>query len=319
MSDLEVITDPLRAAELLRAGGLVAVPTETVYGLAAVASDPSAVARVYEVKGRPREHPLIVHIAEVEDLDIWARDIPPTARQLAEACWPGPLTLLLLRSETVPDIVTGGRDTVAIRLPANELTRTVIRFAGAIVAPSANLFGRVSPTTATHVVDDLTGALDADRDAILDGGRCPVGIESTIVDCTCDPPVILRPGGLTSEDITRLIGSLGVDPGPSRASGMLAHHYAPRTPMRLVESDEPLPSEIDQHQSGKQAIVVIDRSDDLVAYARDLYRLLREADQRGAELIIARLPAASGLGLAIRDRLGKAAASPPANHQPTTD
>ena len=282
----------------------MALPTETVYGLAARAEDPVAVRRVYEIKQRPLDHPVIVHLAEADDIDAWVAEITPSARRLIDTCWPGPLTVLLRRSTRVIDEITGGRPTVAVRVPAHPLTRRVIAGAGAVIAPSANVFGRVSPTTAEHVLDDLGDRLDPGSDLILDGGPCRVGVESTIVDCTRDPAEVLRPGGIATEEILRLLGEVGSPSGPSRASGMLAAHYAPRTRVVLVEVADTSDLGVDDER-----VVMIDRCDDLVVYARDLYALLREADRRGAETIIARLPPPAGLGLAIRDRLLKAAAS----------
>ncbi len=185
------------------------MPTETVYGLAADAENEDAVGRVFSVKGRPHDHPLIVHVASFEHLTGWVDDVPAVAALLADACWPGPLTLLLDRGHRVLDVVTGGRHTVAVRVPAHPLTTAMLEsFGGGVVAPSANRFGQVSPTRAAHVLDDLAGLLDPARDAILDGGESPVGVESTIVDCTVDPPQILRPGGISSEDIEALVGDL---------------------------------------------------------------------------------------------------------------
>lgn len=296
-----VITDPLEAVRRLRAGGLVALPTETVYGLAADTSNRAAIERVYEIKSRPRDHPLIVHIADASRLPLWAKHISPAATHLAATCWPGPLTVLVERSVRVDDAITGGRDTVGVRVPAHHLTTRVLTELEAVVAPSANLFGRVSPTTAAHVLNDLGELLDPARDAILDGGPCEVGVESTIVDCTVEPCQILRPGAITADDIERILGSMvGRTSGPSRASGMLESHYAPRHRVVVIESDD------DPARFGT-SVTVIDRCDDVVAYARDLYDLLRRADDSGSDLIVAVLPPPQGLGYAVRDRLFKAA------------
>src|SRR5215207_1152978 len=254
-SDDLLITDVDEAGRRLLAGGLVAIPTETVYGLAARADDAAAVSRVFLVKGRPAGHPLIVHLANADELDDWAIDIGDVGRVLASACWPGPLTLLLRRSGRVIDEITGGRDTVGVRVPAHPLTTTLLAVVGAVVAPSANRFGRVSPTTATHVVGDLGRHLDPERDAILDGGPSPVGVESTIVDCTVDPPQVLRPGGIAVEDIARIVGGeLAPPSGASRASGMLASHYAPSCEVRLVESAAEAGAEVHAlRESGRHA------------------------------------------------------------------
>lgn len=304
-----VTSDVDVALDRLRAGGLVAIPTETVYGLAADAEQPDAVRRIFEIKRRPSDHPLIVHLADPAMLADWAATIPEPAVVLAHTCWPGPLTLLLDRSGRVPDVVTGGRGTVGIRVPAHPLTsRLLSRFGGGLAAPSANLFGRVSPTTALHVVEDLGGRLDPRRDVILDGGPCPIGVESTIVDCTVDPPQVLRPGGIASEDIEQLLGMpIDAAQGPSRASGMLASHYAPSCAVHLVPPDGDIADAIRAARQHSRSVEVLDLTDDLVRYARELYERLRAADARGVDVVVARLPAAAGLGHAIRDRLLKAA------------
>ena len=302
-----VTSDVGLAVERLRAGGLVAIPTETVYGLGADAENADAVARIFEVKDRPTGHPLIVHIVP-EWLAEWAAQVPPAAEVLASACWPGPLTMLLARSNRVPDAVTGGRDTVGLRAPAHPMTEQLLRRSQrAIAAPSANRFGRVSPTTAGHVVTDLAPYLDPARDVVLDGGPSPVGVESTIVDCTTDPPQLLRPGGIPAEDIERLLDAeLAASTGPSRAAGMLPSHYAPRAQVELV----PDRATAERRVSGLGArAVLLDHGDDLVGYARQLYAELRAADDAGAEVVVAVLPPARGLGHAIRDRLLKAAQS----------
>jgi L-threonylcarbamoyladenylate synthase len=294
------VNDVERALAVLRAGGLVAIPTETVYGLAADASNPEAVRRVFEVKGRPANHPLIVHIAGAEQLAEWAATIPASAAVLADACWPGPLTLLVQCGARVIDEVTGGLPTVGIRVPAHPLTLQLLsEFGGGLAAPSANRFGRVSPTTAAHVRADLGD----DVDFVLDGGPCPIGVESTIVDCTADPPQVLRPGGISEEEIGALLDTtLGDSAGPSRAPGMLASHYAPRARVLLVDSIAEAQSAATRHPAAE-----ILADDDLVHYAHTLFSRLREADDRGVPTVIAVLPPAVGLGHAIRDRLTKAA------------
>ena len=296
MSDID------RAVSVLRAGGLVAIPTETVYGLAADASNASAVRRVFAVKGRPADHPLIVHVGAPAQLGHWAATIPPAAAVLADACWPGPLTLLVPRAATVLDVVTGGRATVGVRVPAHPLTLELLaRFGGGLAAPSANRFGRVSPTTAGHVRSDLGD----DVDFVLDGGPCPVGVESTIVDCTVDPPQVLRPGGISSEEIESLLKmTLGAPDGPSRAPGMLESHYAPRCKVVLANSRAEAEARLDR-LAGAEILA----DDELAHYAHTLFASLRDADDRGVGTVIAVLPPASGLGHAIRDRLIKAAGS----------
>jgi L-threonylcarbamoyladenylate synthase len=308
-ADELVTTDVARAADAIRSGGLVAIPTETVYGLAADATDQAAVARIFDVKGRPGDHPLIVHLASVEQLDNWASPTPDAARVLAEAAWPGPLTVIVPRASHVLDAVTGGRDTVGLRVPAHRMALDLLERVGVgLAAPSANRFGGVSPTTADHVLRDLHDRLDPRRDVILDGGPCPIGVESTIVDCASTPPQILRTGGVPVEDIERLLaGDVTAASGPSRASGMLASHYAPRCAVRLVDDAD----DADALRAGTHGAEILDLTDDLVVYARELYARLRDADDRGVATLIAVLPPAEGLGHAIRDRLTKAAAPRP--------
>ncbi len=291
-----------RALEVLGNGGLVAIPTETVYGLAADAGQDAAVRRIFAAKGRPADHPLIVHLAAAAQLPEWSAHVPPTAALLAEACWPGPITLLVPKAEHVLPVVTGGRDTVGIRVPAHALTTELLsRFGGGLAAPSANRFGKVSPTTAQHVALDLGDRVDY----ILDGGPCPIGVESTIVDCTVNPPQVLRPGGITAEAVEAILASpLAPASGPSRAAGMLASHYAPAATVLLAASA----NEALQLASIHPGAMVLDRTDDLVAYARLLYADLRAADEQGIPTVVAVLPPAEGLGHAIRDRLTKAAA-----------
>ena len=302
-----ITRDPQRAAAVLAAGGVVAVPTETVYGLAADVTLPAAVARVFAVKGRPADHPLIVHLADPDDLDAWSEAPSPAARRLAALAWPGPLSVIVPRSTRIADVVTGGRPTVALRCPAHPLVREVIRLLGhPVAAPSANRFGRVSPTTAQHVADDLGD----DVDLILDGGPCEVGIESTIVDCTTDPVQVLRPGGLSADDIAALLERpVAPASGPVRAPGMLEVHYAPSCRVHLVDS----PSEAQQMSARLQApgrrVEKLDLQGDLVLAARGLYGWLRDADERGATDLVVTLPPAQGLGIAVRDRLSRAAAA----------
>ena len=307
----ELVTkDVERVVACIKAGGLAVVPTETVYGLAADAEQPAAVGRLFDVKGRPPTHPLIVHIGAIELLDPWVATIPPSAHVLAETCWPGPLTLLLPRSPRVADVVTGGRDTVGIRVPAHPATLDVLaRTGGGLAAPSANRYGAVSPTTVRHVLDELGDHLDPETDVILDGGPSPVGVESTIVDCSVEPPQILRPGGIPSETIAELIGApLAPASGPSRAAGMVASHYAPRARVHLVDQPGDAKAAAERLGSGGIDVRVIDGTGDLVRYARTLYAELRDADADGCTDIIAVLPPPIGLGHAIRDRLQKAAA-----------
>jgi L-threonylcarbamoyladenylate synthase len=307
-----------RAVELLRAGRLVAFPTETVYGLGADATNEAAVARVFEVKGRPADHPLIVHLAGVEALDAWAIDVPALARTLAAACWPGPLTLVVRRSTLVPDAVTGGLPTVGLRVPAHPVALDLLRaFGGGIAAPSANRFGTVSPTTARHVRDGLGDRVDL----VLDGGPSTVGVESTIVDVSGDEPAILRPGGIPREVLEAIAGvALPVrEDGDVRAPGMLAAHYAPDARLELVPpADQParaaalrdrgLTVGVLSFVPGVSAIdaTVVDLGTSEEIAARRLYAAIRELDAT-CDVILAWPPEERGLGLAIADRLRRAA------------
>ena len=309
-----------QAVEVLRAGGLVALPTETVYGLGADASNELAVRRIFAAKGRPSTHPLIVHLGDAAAADAWAREVPPGARALMAAFWPGPLTLVLRRSALASDAVTGGQDTVALRVPAHPLTLEVLRaFQGGVAAPSANRFGHVSPTTAEHVHSEL----GAEVDLVLDGGPCAVGVESTIVDLSGDAPALLRPGGLPLEDVERVLGVPVPPPAPEaevRAPGMLASHYAPRAGLVLVaQADLAREAEGRAARGAKVAVLsstalelppgvaLLPLPADATALARVLYATLREVDARGFDVAVASLPDAPGLGLAVRDRLSRAA------------
>lgn len=323
-----------KAADILRQGGLVAFPTETVYGLGANGLDERAVRRIYEAKGRPSDNPLILHISDVSEVENLVADIPANARALMECYWPGPLTLVLLRRPVVPDIVTGGLDTVAIRFPDSEVARQLIRLAGVPVAgPSANLSGRPSPTTAQAVWDDLNGRIEA----ILDAGPCQVGVESTVVDCTTPVPTLLRPGGITLERLTDTLGVVEVDPALGgvkqdvvpRSPGMKYKHYAPKAPMTLLEGEtgslvKRLRQEIDRAlASGRTVgVVVADETaallpaavkkasygsrQDTARIAANLYTALRSFDDRPVDLIFGEGISEAGLGLAVMNRLRKA-------------
>ncbi|MFD0358614.1 L-threonylcarbamoyladenylate synthase [Streptomyces sp. NPDC127110] len=318
-------TDIAAAAGVLRAGGLVALPTETVYGLGADAENADAVNRIFEVKGRPSSHPLIVHIGGAEQLDDWVEEVSPTARLLAENFWPGPLTLVLRRGRRVPLEATGGLETVAVRVPDHPVALELLAaFGGGVTAPSANRFGSVSPTTADHVSAELGEAVDC----VLDGGPCQVGVESTIVDVTGDVPSILRPGGVTREDLEAVLGFPLAVPSasPVRVPGQHPSHYAPRARVVLVEPGTVvaeaeraqeqghrvgllLPRPFDGAEVKAHAVVEVPGS--AAAYARGLYGFLRELDDRGCDLIVASLPAEEGLGLAIANRLRRAAGPRP--------
>ena len=302
------------AAERLRAGGVVAIPTETVYGLAADARNRAAVTRVFELKGRPTDHPLIVHLRSGADITDWAESVPPAAARLAATCWPGPLTMLLHRHPDVDDAVTGGLPTIGLRVPSHPIAQELLeRFGSGLAAPSANRFGKVSPTTAQHVLDDLGAYLDPDRDLILDGGPCDVGVESTIVDLTVEPPQVLRAGAISADDLRRILTADIADAsGPSRASGMLASHYAPACAVEAAEDRVRADELAERRRTDGERVEVLDRTEDLVAAASHLYADLRAADAAALDRLIVVLPPAAGLGHAIRDRLLKAAATRPA-------
>jgi L-threonylcarbamoyladenylate synthase len=310
-----------KAAALLRQGELVAFPTETVYGLGADASNPDAVANIFAAKGRPSDHPLIVHIPGVEHLDRWAREIPETAYALAQAFWPGPLTLILKRQPNVPDAVTGRQDTVGIRVPGHPLALELLKvFDGGVAAPSANRFGHISPTTAQHVHDELGNAVAM----VLDGGPCRVGIESTIVDLSGAQSRILRPGMVSAFDLGRVLGRMpgtGDESAP-RVSGSLTAHYAPNTPLTLLQPDvvifavrEALAA---NEKIGVVAPMACPLSDERIvwrhisgeapAFAHDIYALLRELDGLGLSRIVVQKPPQNENWRAINDRLQRAVA-----------
>ena len=303
----------LRAARLLRAGRLVAFPTETVYGLGADARNEGAVRAIFRAKGRPADHPVIVHVKDAAAAAAWAGAMPQGARVLAEAFWPGPLTIIVPRARGVSDIVTGGQDSVGLRVPSHPVAQALLLAFAAeggdgIAAPSANRFGRISPTTAQHVRDDL----GEDVAMIVDGGACDVGIESTIVAFTGDEPVLLRPGGIGEAELARALGASLRAPASDapRASGTLASHYAPRTPSRLVPVDA-LGTNADAAVLARTAAPARDKRwivapGDASAYAHDLYANLRALDAMGAsEILIEDIPATEDWN-AVRDRLARA-------------
>ena len=317
-----------QAIAVLRSGGLVAFPTETVYGLGADASNDAAVARVFSVKGRPTDHPLIVHLADSEQLGDWAAIVTPTARLLADAFWPGPLTLLVERSSSVSLAVTGGRSTVGLRVPDHPVARELLRaFGGGIAAPSANRFGRVSPTTAAHVV----AGLGDDVDLVLDGGACRVGVESTIVDLTAQIPVVLRTGGISIDRLEEVLGHVvevhvGAEPskGGARAPGMLEAHYAPEARIILSSENDVVDVVNSALASSTGPVgllagtVLVGLPEDVIElepagtadnYAAVLYSRLRQADRLGLSVLVCVPPPNVGLGLAVNDRLRRAAAS----------
>ncbi len=322
------LPDLTAAVRHLRAGELIAIPTETVYGLAADADNEEAVRRIFAWKGRPADHPLIVHLADAQQIDDWARDIPPTARQLAAAFWPGPLTMILRRSPRARDVVTGGLETVGLRVPAHPVTLELLRrFGGALAAPSANRFGRVSPTRAEHVRAEF-----ADRPLlVLDGGPCRVGLESTIVDLSDDHPRLLRPGAITAEQLAAIFGEpvLPARAGSPRAPGRLASHYAPQARVELVTAAQQAERLRELIAAGEKVAVLelagdeswnwpvefgsenlvsrISLGTDLDECARRLYDGLRAVDARGCRVALITLPSRGGMGAAIADRLLKAA------------
>lgn len=295
---------------------MVAFPTETVYGLGADASNPAAVARIYAAKSRPADHPVIVHLGDPGQVARWARDVPDAARRLIAQYWPGPLTLVLRRVHGVGDYLTGGQDTIGLRMPGHPIALELLRaFGGGVAAPSANKFGRISPTTAEHVRKDLGDEVDL----ILDGGPCEVGIESTIVDLSRAAPALLRPGRISTEDIA---ATLGFAPDPvgrdaPRAPGLLETHYAPRQPMRLVASSQwseairgastrlgvlALRSQPEQDSS----MMWIHAPREPLGYAHDLYANLRALDASGCEEILVEAPPSTADWAAVIDRLARA-------------
>jgi L-threonylcarbamoyladenylate synthase len=311
-----------KAIAILCAGGLVAFPTETVYGLGADASNPAAVKKIFAAKGRPQNHPLIVHLPDASHLAHWAREIPIAAHRLGERFWPGPLTLILRRAENVPDVLTGGQDTVGLRVPAHPVAHALLKeFGSGIAAPSANRFGRISPTTAEHVRAELGEQVDM----VLDGGSCDIGIESTIVDLSGSQPTLLRPGKIAASEIEEILGRPLAQPGPlsPRAPGMLSVHYAPQTPLQVVSGKALAETAHHFGAQGKRAAVLayshapiaganIDwfaAPSQVDSYARELYANLRRLDQSKYDVILVEQVPTGEAWDAVRDRLAKAAVS----------
>ena len=317
------------AARLLREGALVAIPTETVYGLGANGLDEAAVRRIFEAKGRPQDNPLILHLTGPQWLPRYCRDIPPMAYVLARKFWPGPLTMILKRSELVPDVTTAGLDTVAVRCPNHPVTLAILREAGVpVAAPSANLSGRPSCTSAQDVMEDMDGRIEG----VVDGGPCVVGVESTILDMTCEPPRLLRPGGLPVEELERLIGPIAVDRAVTgampegerpRAPGMKYRHYAPKAPVTVV-TGAPAKSaqEIKRRVGPASGVICFDEYvrmfpdqvvhpigpvDDKLIQAQRVFEALRAFDSTKVTEIYTQCPDGRGLGLAVGNRLKKAA------------
>jgi L-threonylcarbamoyladenylate synthase len=329
----DIARDPalLQAAEILRSGGLVAFPTETVYGLGANALDAAAVEKIFAAKQRPHWDPVIVHVAEVAEARQLTASWPEAVERLAEKFWPGPLTMLLPRTPAIPDVCTAGRAKAGLRLPSHAVARVLIAAAGVpVAAPSANLFGHTSPTTADHVLADLDGRIDA----VLDAGGCAVGIESTVLDPMATPPMIYRPGGVTADQIRGVLGEVAealrplsdeAPPESLESPGLGIRHYAPRARLALVESEgelmQVLKRETRHYLARIGVLLPMEWRTPLIAatvvrwgslrdpeaLARDLYARLRELDELGVDVIVSAMPPAEGIGRAVRDRLRKAA------------
>lgn len=309
-----------KAVAILKRGGLVAFPTETVYGLGADAANPAAIKKLYAVKGRPIDHPVIVHLADMAQLPQWAREVTPAAQKLAQKFWPGPLTLILRRAPGVSDAITGGQDAIGLRIPSHPVAHALLeQFGGGIAAPSANRFGHVSATTAGHVRQEFGDSVGL----VLDGGQSDVGIESTIVDVTGERPSLLRPGHISAREIEQTVGAPVAAPhGASpRAPGTLAAHYAPRTPLMVMEGYLLLELATSLTRQGKR-VAVLTRSllqpvvpgltwtaapRDAAAYAHDLYANLRALDAAGCDAILVEKPPQQPEWAAVNDRLGRAA------------
>lgn len=315
------------AADIIKKGGLVAVPTETVYGLAADALNGDAVKKIFAAKGRPADNPLIVHIAELSQIYSLVREFPEKARILAERFWPGPLTIILPKSELIPDEVSAGLDTVAVRFPSNKLAQALIKRSSPLAAPSANLSGSPSPTSAGHVYDDMNGRIDA----IIDGGSCEVGVESTVITLAADPPRLLRPGGITLEQLRAAVGEVVLDDavmnplknGEQAASpGMKYKHYSPKADIVLIKgASSDFVDYVNLHKGEniaalcyenevdrlKLPVIVMGEENDYVQQANRLFAALRAADEKGFKTVYAHCPKPEGIGLAVYNRIIRAA------------
>lgn len=323
MNSFKIVSDSeiAEACAALRRGEVIGLPTETVYGLAGDAGNADAVRRIFAIKGRPADHPLIVHLADAAQMAQWTRDAPEAAQQLAAAFWPGPLTMILKRAAHVLDLVTGGQDTIGLRVPNHPLALALLASFGAgLAAPSANRFGHVSPTTAQHVRDEFGDAVPL----VLDGGPCKVGIESTIVDLSGDTPRILRPGQIGADAIAQVLGApvaIGARAASPRVSGSLASHYAPDTPAERVPTER-LDTMIRQALGGGESVRILAlrhlpngvhglvMPSDPEQYARHFYAALRSLDGEGAERLLIELPPDEPRWLAIHDRISRATVAP---------
>lgn len=317
------------AADILRDGGIVAIPTETVYGLAGNALDGRVTEKIYKAKGRPSDNPLIVHISEYSQWAPLVKEIPESAKALADAFWPGPLTVILPKSQLIPDEVSGGLSTVAVRMPSDEIARKIITKAGVpLAAPSANTSGKPSPTSAKHVIDDLFGRIDA----VVDGGDCSVGVESTVISLAVSPPRLLRPGGITPEMLTEVLGEIEIDDavynklaeGKQAASpGMKYKHYSPKAEIVLIKSDlDAFIRYAKENATENSAVLCFEgeessmpirsitygKRDDALSQAKNIFDALRRLDEIGADKVFARYPKNDGVGLAVFNRLIRAAA-----------
>jgi len=316
-----------KAAAVIKSGGLVAMPTETVYGLAADALNGEAVAKIFRAKGRPMDNPLIVHISDLSQIRELVREFPEKAQKLAEAFWPGPLTIILPKSDKIPPEVSAGLDTVAIRYPSHPVAHQLIALSVPLAAPSANLSGSPSPTTAQHVMADMNGRIDA----VIDGGECSVGVESTVITLACDPPRLLRPGGVTLEELREVLGEVEMDDavlnplksGQQAASpGMKYKHYAPKANVVLLKGNaEAFLRFVNRQNDGKTAVLcyeedidelqlpylLLGKAGDYEAQAMRLFGALREADEKGYTTVYAHCPATQGVGLAVYNRMIRAA------------
>jgi L-threonylcarbamoyladenylate synthase len=292
------------AANTIKNGGLVAFPTETVYGLGANGLDKKATKKIFLVKGRPQDNPLILHISEIKQLHSLVNEIPNNAKKLIKQFWPGPLTIIFKKTKIVPDIVTCGLDTVAIRMPDNKIALELIKYAGVpIAAPSANISGRPSPTNAKHVIEDLTGSIDM----LIDGGSVNIGIESTVIDLTQNPPVILRPGKITQKQIEKIIGKLQEEKEEfiktPKSPGMKYKHYSPKAKVIIIKDVKEIKKILKKNSEKKIKQL---NYNDKIKMAKNLFKDFREADKKGYDIIVVKEVEDKGLGYAIMNRLRKA-------------